>query len=111
MLERIQNSATEALLQNSTISSISALGANQAYEVEDENCFIDECDISLQAIEKLQKELDIKNFSDILMNTDEKESNSLVISQGLSGLISFDSEDILESLLNNKNLFNDVVNE
>ena len=54
------------------------------------------------------EELDIKTFSDILMQTDEKAANDLVLKQAFEGLFSIDNTDFLSEILDNEDLLNDI---
>ena len=70
--------------------------------------FIDESNISTAALEKYQRELDVKTFSEILKQTDEKAANELVLQQAFEGLLSIDNTDFLSELLDNEDLLNDI---
>ena len=72
MLDKIQNNNSESIIQSQNLDRIRGLGATNPFEDDDKGFFVDESSISSLALEKYQRELDVKKFSDILMETDEK---------------------------------------
>ena len=108
MLDKILANNSEIIDQSQSLDKIKGLGVSNPYEENKANFFIDESSISTAALEKYQREIDIKNFSEILMQTDEKAANDLVLQQAFEGLFSIDDTDFLSELLNNEELLNDI---
>lgn len=108
MLDKILANNSEIIDQSQSLDRIKGLGVSNPYEVDKNKFFIDESSISTTALEKYQKELDVKKFSDILFQTDEKAANELVLQQAFEGLFSIDETDFLSELLDNKDLLNDI---
>ena len=71
MLDKIQNNNSESIIQSQNLDRIRGLGATNPFEDDDKGFFVDESSISSLALEKYQRELDVKKFSDILMETDD----------------------------------------
>ena len=108
MLDKIQNNNSESIIQSQNLDRIKGLGATNPFEESDSNYFIDESNISTAALQKYQREIDIKTFSDILKETDEKAANDLVLQQAFEGKFSIDDVDFLSELLNNEEFLNDI---
>lgn len=108
MLDKILANNSEIIDQSQSLDRIKGLGVSSPYEVDKSKFFVDESEISTQALQKYQKELDIKSFSEILMQTDEQAANELVIKQAFEGLFSIDDTDFLSELLDNEDLLNDI---
>ena len=108
MLDRILGTNSEIINQSQSLDRISGLGVTNPFEESKDKFFIDESNISTAAFEKYQREIDVKNFSEILMQTDEKAANELVIKQAFEGLFSIDDADFLSELLDNEELLNDI---
>ena len=107
MLDKIQSSNSEIIEQSQSLDRIKGLGISNPFE-DKNSYFIDESSISSAAMEKYQRELDIKTFSDILMQTDEQSANKLVMQQVFDGLFSIDENDFLSELLDNEDFLNDI---
>jgi len=60
-------------------------------------------------MQKYQHDLDIKNFSNILMEINEKEANDLVLQQAFSGNLSIDNDEFINELLINDDFLNDII--
>ena len=108
MLDKIQNTGSESITQSQNVDRIRGLGVSNPFEEDDKGFFVDESNISSLALEKYQRELDVKKFSDILMETDEKAANELVIKQAFDGTLSIDNDDFLSELLNNEDFINEI---
>jgi hypothetical protein len=108
MLDKILANNSEIIDQSQSLDRIKGLGTTNPYEVDKNKFFIDESSISTAALEKYQKELDVKTFSEILLQTDEKAANELVLQQAFEGLFSIDDTDFLTKLLDNEDLLNDI---
>ena len=108
MLDKILSTNSESIVQSQNLDRIKAVGATNPFEEADSAYFIDESNISSAALQKYQKELDIKTFSDILMETDEKAANELVLQQAFEGKFSIDDVDFLSELLENEDFLNDI---
>ncbi len=108
MLDKIQNTGSESITQSQNLDRIRGLGVSNPFEEDDKGFFVDESNISSLALEKYQRELDVKKFSDILMETDEKAANELVMKQAFDGTLSIDNDDFLSELLNNEDFINEI---
>lgn len=109
MLNNIQNdNIADISSRGVLIEGISSIGTNEKTN-NDKDYFIDESEISNAAIEKYQKEEDIKKFSEILMESDEQEATNKVLEDIFSQKYSIDDESFLDSLLNNEEFLNDVI--
>jgi len=108
MLDKILANNSEIIDQSQSLDRIKGLGVSNPYEADKNKFFIDESSISSVALEKYQRELDVKSFSEILMQTDEKAANDLVLQQAFDGLFSIDDTDFLSELLDNEDLLNDI---
>lgn len=108
MLDKILANNSEIIDQSQSLDRIKGLGVSNPYETDKNKFFIDESSISTAAFEKYQRELDVKSFSEILMQTDEKAANDLVLQQAFEGLFSIDDTDFLSELLDNEDLLNDI---
>ena len=108
MLDKILANNSEIIDQSQSLDRIKGLGVSNPYEADKSKFFIDESSISTAALQKYQRELDVKSFSDILFQTDEKAANELVLQQVFDGLYSIDDTDFLSELLDNEDLLNDI---
>lgn len=109
MLDKILANNSEIIDQSQSLDRIKGLGVSNPYEADKTKFFIDESSISTAALQKYQRELDVKSFSEILMQTDEKAANDLVLQQAFEGLFSIDDTDFLSELLDNEDLLNDII--
>jgi len=80
MLDRILGTNSEIINQSQSLDRISGFGTTNPFEESKDKFFIDESNISTAAFEKYQREIDVKNFSEILMQTDEKAAKAIIIS-------------------------------
>ena len=108
MLDKIQNNNSELIGQSQSLDRISQIGVTNPFKEADSNYFIDQSEISSTALEKYQRELDVKTFSDILMQTDEQAANELVLQQAFEGMFSIDDDQFLLELLDNVDFLNDI---
>ena len=108
MLDNIHSASSESIIQNQGLERITGINTATNPIENDKNYFIDESEISNAAFEKYQREVDIKEFSEILLSTDEKEANSLVLNKVFDGEFSIDDNDFLAELLDNDEFINDV---
>ena len=109
MLDKIHNNGSEIIEQSQNLDRIKSIGATNPFEeTDDDKFFIDQSEISQAAFEKYQRENDIKAFSDILFQTDQKEANDMVLKQAFEGTISIDDIDFLSELLNSEDFLNDI---
>jgi len=76
MLDKILGTNSESVTQSQNLDRIKEIGTTNPYEAVSNNYFIDESDISSEAIAKYEHENDIKKFSEILMQYDEKDGTS-----------------------------------
>ncbi len=107
MLDKITNNNSESIAQSQSLDRIKNVATNPFEDVEN-GFFIDESNISSAAIQKYEREVDIKKFSEILKETDEKASNELVLQQAFEGNLSIENDDFISELLNNKDFLNDI---
>ncbi len=105
MLDKIQDNSQS--IDNLSINQVQKIGLSNPYKADDKNFFIDESQISSAAYEKYQKELDIKTFSNILFEQDQKSANSLVIKQVFDELFSLD-DSFLDDLIENKDFLDEI---
>ncbi len=116
MLNNIQNNTSNEIAQNaadliaaSKTQSLEAIGKNDSSKYDDYNkYFIDQSDISNTALEKYQKEEDIKTFSKLLLQTDEKEAVSRVLDEVFNQKYEIENDEFLNNLLTNKDFLNDI---
>ena len=108
MLDKILNTNSETVSQSQNLDRISQLGATNPYEKANSDYFIDESDISSEAFKKYEHEVDVKKFSDILMQYDEKEALEEVLRGVFDGSISIDNDEFLSELLTNEDFLNDI---
>ena len=108
MLDKILANNSEIIDQSQSLDRIRGIGATNPFEESRDKFFIDESSISSAALQKYQRELDVKSFSEILMQTDQKAANDLVLQQAFDGLFSIDDTDFLSELLENEDLLNDI---
>ena len=109
MLDKILANNSEIIDQSQSLDRIKSLGVSNPFEENRNNFFIDESNISTAALEKYQREQDVKTFSEILFQTDEKAANDLVLQQAFDGILSIDNTDFLSELLDNEELLNDII--
>ena len=108
MLDKITNTGSESIAQSQNLDRIRGLGVSNPFEEDLSKFFVDESVISQGALEKYQREVDIKTFSDMLLQTDEKEANNLVLMQALEGRFSIDNDEFLSELLSSEDFLNDI---
>lgn len=111
MLDKIQGNISETIAQSQGLEKTKGLGVSSPFEDDEKAFFIDRSDISSAAMEKYQREIDVKNFSEIFNQTDEKEATELVLSKVFNGQFSIDNDDILMELLNSDSFLSDVFEE
>ncbi|MBQ8475764.1 hypothetical protein IJ531_01745 [bacterium] len=109
MLDKIQGDRAELIGQSASLDRIKEIDLNSHYSSNDVNYIVDESDISSEAYEKYIREQDVKRFSKILMETDEKEANELVLRHAFNGTISIDDDDFLGELLGNSDFLDDII--
>ena len=108
MLDKILGTNSESVTQSQNLDRIKEIGTTNPYEAASNNYFIDESDISSEAIAKYEHENDIKKFSEILMQYDEKDALEQVLQKVFDGSISIDNDDFLSELLTNEDFLNDI---
>lgn len=107
MLDKIQNNGSESITQSQSLDRIKGYTTNP-FEENESGFFIDESHISSAAIQKYEREIDIKNFSEVLKETDEKAANELVLQKAFEGSLSIENDEFLSELLNNEDFLNDI---
>ncbi len=108
MLDKILNTNSDSISQSQNLDRINQIGATNPFDRANSSYFVDESQISDDAIEKYQRELDIKKFSEILKETDEKEATELVLKQAFDGILSIDDDEFLSELLTSDVFLNDI---
>ena len=108
MLDKILGTSSESVSQSQNLDRIKEIGATNPYEKTNADYFVDESDISAEALKKYQHELDVKKFSEILMQYDEKDALEEVLQQVFNGTISIDNDEFLSDLLTNEEFLNDI---
>jgi len=108
MLDKILGTNSESVTQSQNLDRIKEIGTTNPYEAVSNNYFIDESDISSEAIAKYEHENDIKKFSEILMQYDEKDALEQVLQKVFDGSISIDNDEFLSELLTNEDFLNDI---
>lgn len=108
MLDKIQNNDIQSVIQSQSPDRIRDLGMTNPFEESDKGFFVDESRISSLALEKYQREIDVKNFSDILNQIDDREASELVLKQMYDGILSIDDDEFLAELLSNEDFLNDI---
>ena len=93
-------------IQNDNIAEV--IGQSAALEGINNNSSLKQSDISQAAFEKYQKEEDVKKFSEILLQSDEKEATQRVLEEIFSQKYSIDDDEFLNKLLNNEEFLNDI---
>lgn len=103
-----QNTTSEILSRSSAIQRLS--DGYQTNPIDDrKNYLIDESSISTNAIQKWERELDVKKFTHLVTSDpDDNSAEELVTKQIFEGKISFD-DDELQGLFTNKKFLNDVM--
>ena len=108
MINKIQNdNIAEVKGQSAALEGINNNSSLKKSD-NDKNFFIDQSDISQAAFEKYKKEEDVKKFSEILLQSDEKEATQRVLEEIFSQKYSIDDDEFLNELLNNEEFLNDI---
>ncbi len=107
MLDKITNNNSESITQSQSLDRIKEVATNPFESVEN-GYFVDESDISSAALQKYQREVDVKKFSEILKETDQKAADELVMQQAFEGSLSIENDEFLSELLNNEDFLNDI---
>ena len=108
MLDKILSSNSESVKQSQNLDRINQIGATNPFEKANSDYFVDESNISSEAIAKYERENDVKKFSDILMQYDEKDALEQVLQKVFDGSISIDNDEFLSELLTNEDFLNDI---
>ena len=108
MLDKILSTNSETVAQSQNLDRIKEIGATNPFEQKGTDYFVDESDISPEAILKYEHEIDVKRFSDILMQYDEKDALEQVLQKIFDGSISIDNDEFLSELLTNEDFLNDI---
>ena len=110
MLNRLssQELINKNLVQSSEVDKTS-LGKKNPYSDIDKNLLVDVYDISNDAIQLYQKDLDIRKFTSLAMSDlDNTDYNSLVVQNVFSSDDDFNNK-ILEGLFSNKSFLQDLL--
>lgn len=108
MLDKILGNSSESVKQSQNLDRIKEIGASNPFEKTSAKYFVDESEISNEALKKYEHELDVKKFSEILMQTDEKDALEQVLQGVFDGSISIDNDEFLSELLTNEDFLNDI---
>lgn len=97
------------LIQQNEIEK-TKLNKKNPYANVDKNLLIDETNISNEAMDMYQRDLDIKRFSALAMSDPEDLSHNLLVAQNVFGAqdTSFDNK-IFEGIFNNKVFLKDLL--
>ena len=103
-----QELINKSLIQSGEVDKAS-LGKKNPYSDIDKNLLVDESDISSEAINLYQKDLDIRKFTSLaLSDLDNTDFNSLVVQNVFSVDESFNNK-ILEDLFSNRSFLQDLL--
>lgn len=103
-----QELINKSLIQSGEVDKTS-LGKKNPYSDIDKNLLVDESDISSEAINLYQKDLDIRKFTSLaLSDLDNTDFNSLVVQNVFSVDESFNNK-ILEDLFSNRSFLQDLL--
>ncbi len=108
MLDKIQGAQTDVVGQSTSLDRIKELELKSTYSTNESGYIVDESEISDIAYERYNREQDVKKFSKILLETDEKEAQDLVLQKTFDGTISIDDDEFMADLLNNSDLLNEI---
>ena len=108
MLDKILGSSSESVSQSQNLDRINQIGSTNPFESVSASYFVDESDISSEALKKYEHEMDVKKFSEILMEYDEKDALEEVLRGIFDGSISIDNDEFLSELLMNEEFLNDI---
>ncbi len=118
MLNNIDNNNSNDLALNSrlvqqdSLNSILGTNANrrsQNNSVDNSNLLIDSSDISNKAIQMYQRELDIRNFTQLATSDLENESHNQIMEEMFSkGVVDVFEDSTIAALSTNKSLIDDL---
>lgn len=96
-------------VQSSNIEKLSLTKKNPYSDI-DKNLLIDETNISNEAINLYQKDLDIKKFASLAMSDPDNLSHNTLVAQNVFGIqdSSFENK-IIEGIFNNKSFLRDLL--
>lgn len=110
MLKGVSNHDVNSqnLIQQNEIEK-TGLNKKNPYANVDKNLLIDESSISTEALDKYQRDLDIKRFSALAMSDPEDLSHNILVAQNVFGVedTEFDSK-VFEGIFNNKVFLKDL---
>ncbi len=110
MLKGVSNHDVNSqnLIQQNEIEK-TGLNKKNPYANVDKNLLIDESSISTEALDKYQRDLDIKRFSALAMSDPEDLSHNILVAQNVFGAedTEFDSK-VFEGIFNNKVFLKDL---
>lgn len=97
-----------AIQQNSNVEKLSLKNKNPYSDI-DKNLLIDETNISNEALNLYQKDLDIKKFTSLAMSDPENTSHNSIVAQTVFGSQneSFENK-IIEGIFNNRSFLRDL---
>jgi len=106
--ENISNNANYVSRENN-IAQVSDAQKKYATSPFKNSHFIDEMQISSEALNMYQKEMDIKKFANLALSDENDSSHLDLIDKAFSnGALSPFTDDNLEDLLNNQRLWDDI---
>ncbi len=106
-------SAHELANKNLVQQTEQVQGANKKnpYEDIDKNLLIDETNISTEAVELYQKDLDIKKFTNLALSNPEDVSHNVLVAENVFSAKDEKFDDnIIEDIFNNRTFLNDLFN-
>ena len=111
MLKGIHNSDIQnnQLAQSSGVDKTGLFAKSNPFKQYEAGFLVDQTDISSNALQMYQKELDVKKYTELaLSDQNDASHNSIVASQIENGTIQFDDADIVDSLFSNSKLIEDL---
>lgn len=103
-----QDLINKSLIQSNELDKTS-LGKKNPYSDIDKNLLVDETDISKEALNLYQKDLDIRKFTSLaLSDSDNSDCNSLVLNNVFSKQDASFEGKVIEGIFNNKTFLKDL---
>ena len=103
-----QDLINQNLIQNSELERTS-LNRKNPYSNIDRNLLVDETDISNEAVNLYQKDLDIKKFTNLAMSDPDNNDCNLLVFKNVFGSQDTNFENkIIEGIFNNKEFLKDL---
>lgn len=103
-----QDLINKSLIQNNELEKVSS-GKKNPYSNIDKNLLIDETNISNEAINLYQKDMDIRKFSSLVLSDPDNMNHNSLVAQNVFGEqdLSFENK-VIEGIFNNKTFLRDL---